>query len=74
MNASSAKKMAVDVPSGLDCDTGIADGDVFCADHTCTFVAPKPGLVMPAAKSVVGKLHVADIGAPRILVDEMLGG
>lgn len=73
MNASPAKKMAVDVPSGLDCDTGIAEGDVFRAGHTCTFVAPKPGMILPEAKSATGELHVADIGAPRVLVDEMLG-
>lgn len=74
MNASPARKLAVDVPSGLDCDSGESTAVAFRADHTCTFVAAKPGLVVPAAKSFVGELHVADIGAPRVLVESMFEG
>lgn len=72
VNAHSAKKLAVDLPSGLDCDTGQAASPTFRADHTCTFVAAKPGLLVPAAKEFVGELHVLDIGAPRKLIEEML--
>ena len=72
LNASPACKLAVDVPSGLDCDTGRAAGAVFRADHTCTFVAPKPGLLSDAARPYVGQLHVVDIGVPPRLVREIV--
>ena len=51
LNSHSAKKMAIDVPSGLDCDTGESADPTFRADHTCTFVAAKPGLLLPEARS-----------------------
>jgi NAD(P)H-hydrate epimerase len=73
LNASPAKRLAVDVPSGLDCDTGQVAGVAFRADHTCTFLAPKPGLLIPSARPFVGQLHVLDIGVPRKIVNEILG-
>ncbi|MCH7728878.1 MAG: NAD(P)H-hydrate epimerase [Planctomycetes bacterium] len=72
LNQHEAKKMAIDVPSGLDCDSGEISSTTFRADHTCTFVAAKPGLVHGEARSLVGELHVLDIGAPRCLIDEVL--
>lgn len=68
INASPARKLAVDLPSGLDCDTGVASTPCVRADHTCTFVAAKPGLVVESARSWVGSLHVLDIGAPGKLL------
>ena len=64
--------VAVDVPSGLDCDTGSPSNATVRADHTITFVAPKPGLVVPAAAPYVGRVVVADIGLPPQLVDRVL--
>jgi NAD(P)H-hydrate epimerase len=64
MNAQAARRLAVDVPSGLDCDTGLAAGEAVRADATCTFVAAKSGLITPAAAAWVGELHVLDIGMP----------
>jgi NAD(P)H-hydrate epimerase len=69
LNESPARKLAVDIPSGLDCDTGEAADPTFRAHHTCTFVAPKPGLLLPSALPFVGQLHTLDIGAPRCLVE-----
>jgi NAD(P)H-hydrate epimerase len=66
LNASGAKKLAVDLPSGLDCDTGIPGNPTFRADHTCTFVAPKVGFANPAAKEFLGTVSVHDIGVPRL--------
>jgi NAD(P)H-hydrate epimerase len=40
LNAHPAPKLAVDLPSGLDADTGAAAAPTICAQHTCTFVAP----------------------------------
>lgn len=68
LNAHRAKKLAIDIPSGLDCETGRLGAPTFRADHTCTFVAAKPGLVQADAASVVGQLHVVDIGVPRKLL------
>ena len=67
-----ARKLAIDLPSGLDCDTGVAGNPTFEANHTVTFVAAKPGLLVEEARGFVGQLHVVDIGAPRTLVEEIL--
>lgn len=72
LNAHKAPKMAVDLPSGLDCDTGVVSPHTIRARHTCTFVAPKPGFLAPGADEFTGDVHVLDIGAPRKLVDESL--
>ncbi len=71
-NESTARRLAIDIPSGLDCDTGEASNPTFKADHTCTFVAAKPGLLASAAAACVGELHIIDIGAPRQLVESLL--
>lgn len=71
LNAMRAKRLAVDVPSGLDCDTGEVAEFAFRADHTCTFVAAKPGLIAESAVASVGRLHVLDIGAPRKLIQQV---
>jgi NAD(P)H-hydrate epimerase len=70
LNASGARKLAIDLPSGLDCDTGIPGTPTFRADHTCTFVAPKVGFANPAAKEFLGTVSVHDIGVPRKLLEE----
>ena len=72
LNASIARKLAIDLPSGLDCDTGIPGNPTFRADHTCTFVAPKIGFSNPAAKEFLGTVSVHDIGVPRKLMEEFL--
>ncbi len=64
INATGRPVLAVDVPSGLDCDTGQPLGATIRAARTVTFVAMKPGLAEPAAREFVGEVVVADIGAP----------
>jgi len=71
LNAQPAKRLAVDVPSGLDCDTGAAARHTFRADHTCTFVAAKPGFYVDGAAAYTGQVHVLDIGAPRKLIESV---
>lgn len=73
INASGVPILAVDVPSGLDCDTGQSALHTIRAQHTCTFVAAKPGFLKPTAKPYVGQLHIADIGVPKSLVRSMIG-
>jgi NAD(P)H-hydrate epimerase len=72
LNQSPARRLAVDLPSGLDCDTGATAEQTFRADHTCTFVAYKPGLLVAEAALYVGQVHVLDIGAPRCVIDAAL--
>jgi NAD(P)H-hydrate epimerase len=74
MNRHSAKKLAVDVPSGLDCDTGQPAANTVRADHTCTFAAMKIGFTQPCAKPYTGAIHVCDIGVPPRLVAEVSTG
>lgn len=71
LNQQEAKKLAVDIPSGLDCDTGEAFDPTFRADHTCSFVALKPGLLADNAQQYTWKTQVIDIGVPRQLVAEI---
>ena len=63
------KIFAVDIPSGLDCDTGLAAGECVRADATATFVARKIGFDAPGARAFTGAVHVLDIGVPRRLLD-----
>jgi NAD(P)H-hydrate epimerase len=69
LNVAPPPKLAVDLPSGLDCDTGMAAQHTIRAAHTCTFVTAKPGFFMPGAEKYVGLLHVLDIGAPRRAIE-----
>ena len=71
LNATAAPKLAVDLPSGLDCDTGSPAKHTIRAAETCTFLAAKPGFFKPEAKPHVGRLHVCDIGVPRKLIDRV---
>ena len=54
--------VAVDVPSGIDADTGAVDGVAFPALHTVTFGAVKPGLVVGEGRGYAGQVHLVDIG------------
>ena len=72
LNAAAVPILAVDLPSGLDCDTGEPAGHTIRAAETCTFVAMKRGFLAPGAEQYTGRVHVLDIGAPRRLVDEVL--
>lgn len=71
LNACGAAILAVDLPSGLDCDTGRASSHTIRAARTCTFVAPKPGFLVPRAAAYTGTVEVLDIGVPRRLLEEI---
>lgn len=59
--------IAVDLPTGLNPDTGELDKAALFADETVTFGAAKPGLLTFPGAEAVGLLHVADIGMPADL-------
>ncbi len=69
-NATKAVRVAIDVPTGLDCDTGAAHEPTFRADHTISFVAEKLGLRQENSRQYVGVIHVVGIGAPRKLLQK----
>jgi NAD(P)H-hydrate epimerase len=64
----SVRVFAIDLPSGLDCDTAATPGDCVRADVTATFVAPKVAFTNPAATAFTGAVHVLGIGAPATLL------
>jgi len=70
INGQSGPVLAVDIPSGLDCDTGKPLGVAVRAAHTITFVGVKKGFTQPEARDYTGEVTVADIGAPIELVNE----
>lgn len=66
--------LAIDVPSGLDCDTGEPLGPCIEAMQTITFVAEKVGFENSTARRFLGNVVVGDIGCPRELIDQVRGG
>lgn len=63
--------LAVDLPSGMDADTGEPLGECIVANHTVTFVAPKAGFQNMDAALYTGRVHVGSIGIPRRLLDQI---
>lgn len=59
-----AFRLALDVPSGLNCDTGEIMGVCFKADETVTFSCYKSGMLFGNGKDVCGKIIVKDVGIP----------
>jgi NAD(P)H-hydrate epimerase len=68
-NDVAAPKLAVDIPSGLDADTGDVLGVCIRADSTVTFVALKPGFLAAAGPTFCGQITIAEIGIPRAYVE-----
>jgi NAD(P)H-hydrate epimerase len=64
INAAARPVVAVDIPTGLDCDTGAAYDPCIEADLTVTMVAPKAGFAAPGADRYTGQVVVVDIGVP----------
>jgi len=62
--------ISIDIPSGLNSDSGDLIGEAVPADITVTMTAPKPANVLPPAANYNGKLIVADIGSPAALIEE----
>lgn len=60
--------LAIDIPSGLDCDTGRPLGPCVVATRTVTFVAEKTGFASPESHRYLGRVTVTDIGCPRELI------
>lgn len=69
INQASARRLAIDLPSGQDCDSGLPvdpqNPVVVKADFTATFVARKLGFEDSSAKEFTGEVRVIDIGVPH---------
>lgn len=70
INGHAGRILAVDIPTGLDCDTGEPAGATIRAHHTATFVGLKKGFLQPPARPFLEQVHVIGIGAPRKLSEE----
>ena len=64
VNSCGRRVLALDLPSGLDCDSGEPLGSCVRADVTATFAAPKLGFSNPASRAWTGEVRVVGIGAP----------
>jgi len=66
-----AKKyvLSIDIPSGVNADTGIVEGACVKADETVTFVMPKTGMLLYPAAKYCGMITVADIKMPAEITD-----
>ena len=64
INAAEKPVLAIDIPSGLDCDTGRPLGPAIRATKTVTMAAAKAGFENPEANDYTGEVVVVDIGVP----------
>ncbi|MCC6793698.1 MAG: NAD(P)H-hydrate epimerase [Candidatus Hydrogenedentes bacterium] len=65
------KTIAVDLPSGMNADTGEVCGACVRADVTVTFQWPKRGFLNPSAREYLGSMKIADIGIPLYCVNAL---
>ena len=69
VNALDCPRLSLDVPSGLNADTGTVIGDAGCAikaTHTLTFIGDKPGLHTAAGRDFAGVVSVTDLAIDRL--------
>ena len=71
-NSAEAARVAIDIPSGVNADTGQAQADHFQADHTLTFVALKPAMVRTESAGRFGKIHALPIGISEAQIQELI--
>lgn len=70
VNQSQSLVLAVDIPSGLEADSGRVNGVAFKADHTVTFALPKQGMILGKDREYAGQLTVVDISIPGALLKD----
>lgn len=68
VNQMEVRRMAVDIPTGLDCDTGNPSATTFRAHLTGTFMGRKLGFDNPTAEEYLGEVRVIGIGAPPEII------
>lgn len=73
LEAQYAFVLSIDIPSGIDADSGVAEGPAVRADLTATIALPKTGLIRPAAIPYVGNVEIVDIGIPFEFIEDTAG-
>jgi NAD(P)H-hydrate epimerase len=73
LNRAEARCVALDIPSGLDADSGAALGVAVHADDTVTFGHLKVGLLTPEGARLAGNIHVVDLGVPESPILAVVG-
>lgn len=73
VNQAKVRKIALDIPSGLDADSGSPLGIAVHADDTVTFGHLKIGLLTPEGARLAGNVHVVDLGVPDAKILEQVG-
>lgn len=71
INVHAKQVLAVDIPTGVNSNTGEVDDDAVCATVTVTMELLKPGLILYPGKEMCGKVAVAPIGVPSTVEDEI---
>ncbi len=71
VNAIDCIRVAIDLPTGMDCDTGAVDETTFRAHYTVTFAAMKRGFAKAGSSAWTGDVDIASIGAPACLLKEI---
>ncbi len=72
-NHARATVIAVDIPSGVFCDTGEVLGDCIQADYTVTFSTLKPAHLLFPGKAFCGEVTIAPVGIPGDFIEEQKG-
>ena len=73
-NGSPGLRISLDLPSGVECDTGKAGADTFCADETVAFSVPKVGHALYPGARYTGKLCVVPAGIETEILDRTGAG
>ncbi|WP_339744562.1 NAD(P)H-hydrate epimerase [uncultured Rubinisphaera sp.] len=72
MNEAESEKLAIDLPSGLDADSGEILGSCVNANATVTFAAKKRGLLKNKGPQQSGEIHVVGLGIPNFVIQEAM--
>ncbi len=71
INVSGKPVVSIDIPSGINADTGVVMGTAVMAGLTFTLGLPKLGFFLYPGADYVGLLRIVDIGIPKVLVDQL---
>lgn len=72
-NQSGAIRIALDIPTGINGDNGIAAEDSFQADYTYTFAAKKPAHILKSSRHFCGEVEIINIGIGQEILRQMPG-
>jgi NAD(P)H-hydrate epimerase len=74
INSANKNVLSIDIPSGLDCDTGELLGVAVKANITVSMVGLKKGFCNVKAENYLGETHIVDIGIPDVLIQSLASG